>query len=385
MSTEATKGNSTGKTVAITIAVVIAAIAAGLLFVIIVLGAALGGSSATNTSAGAACTPGNSTSAGIAVPTEYEESINGAASESGFSPNVIASQLEHESGFNEEAESPVGAKGIAQFMDGTWATFGNGGDVWNPEDAIAAQGRYMAYLRDFMEDHAQGEEHLLELVLAGYNAGQGAVRNFDYDLDRMFQSGGYRSETKPYVENIKAAAAGDYTSDCSHSGAGGGDVPEGDITEASMHLAWDTQVKLPHSAASNHGREAAKTEFVEASTTINSDIHTAYFTDCGVFAATAIISSGVDQNFPVRGTSIQLNYLQNNSQWEVFTPSNEGELQSGDILIIPGHIYIYTGERHEALDGRAQGASLYTRPPSGHHFYLSDSRGAYYAARYVGG
>lgn len=172
------------------------------------------------------------------------------------------------------------------------------------------------------------------------------------------------------------------TAFCEHSG---GDVPEGDITEASMHLAWDKQVKLPYSGASHHGQEAAKPEFVEASTSINNDIHTAYFTDCGVFAATAIISSGVDPDFPVRGTSVQLNYLQNSSKYEVFIPSNEGELQSGDILIVPGHIYIYTGERHEGSDGRAQGASLYTRPPSGHHFYLSDSRGAYYAARYVGG
>ena len=357
----------------------------GLIFLLIIIAGAVGGGSSESTSAGPACTPGEASDAGVMIPPEYEEYVVAAASEARFSPAVLAAQLEHESGFNENAESPVGAKGIAQFMDDTWATFGNGGDVWNPEDAIAAQGRYMAYLRDFMDDHAENEEHLLELVLAGYNAGQGAVRNFDYDLERMFQSGGYRSETKPYVENIKAAATGDYTSDCEHAAGAEGDVPEGYIIEALMHLAWDEKVELPHSSASNHGREDAKPEFVEASTAINNDIHTAYFTDCGVFVATAVISSGVDPDFPVRGTSAQLAYLSNSEKYEFFTPSNEGELQSGDILIVPGHIYIYTGERHEGTDGRAQGASLYTRPPSGHDFYLSDSRGAYQAARYVGG
>src|SRR5699024_10802019 len=98
-----------------------------------------------------------------------------------------------------------------------------------------------------------------------------------------------------------------------------------------------------------------------------------------------LISSGVDPDFPVRGTSIQLNYLRNSDKYEFFTPTNEGELQSGDILIRPGHIYLYTGERHDGSDGRALGASLYTRPPSGHHLYLSDSLGTYQAARYVGG
>ena len=381
MSDEATAQNTTKKILVVVTLIALSAIA-GLIAFIVVIGMFLGGGSEGNTTAGAACTPGDANTAGAVMPPEYEDFIVAAASESRFSPAVIAAQLEHESGFNPQAQSPAGAKGIAQFMGPAWETFGNGGDIWDPEDAIAAQGRYMAYLRDFMDDHARDEEHLLELVLAGYNAGQGAVRKFGYDLDRMFQSGGYRSETKPYVENIKAAAAGDYTSDCEH---GGGAVPEGDIVEASMHLAWDKQVKLPFSGASNHGREAAKPEFVEASPAINNDIHTAYFTDCGVFVATAVILSGVDPDFPVRGTSVQLNYLQNSSKYDVFIPSNEGELQAGDILIVPGHIYIYTGERHEGIDGRAQGASLYTRPPSGHHFYLSDSRGAYFAARYVEG
>ncbi|MDN6498894.1 MAG: hypothetical protein L0K44_03950, partial [Yaniella sp.] len=79
----------------------------------------------------------------------------------------------------------------------------------------------------------------------------------------------------------------------------------------------------------------------------------------------------------------QQSYLRNSDKYETFYPSSEGDLQSGDILFLNGHIFIYTGERHTGSDGRSQGASLSTRPPSGHHTYLSDGRGGYEVARLV--
>jgi len=381
MSAQSDRSKNTGiKLVAIILGVVIAGLAAFLFLLVIVSG--IFGKETEGASESSACTPGDTSSTGVQIPSEYEEYIEDAAAESGFSPQVIGAQIQQESGFDPDAESPAGAQGIAQFMPATWATIGEGGDVFDPEDSIAAMGRYMKDLREFMEDHASDDEHLLELSLAGYNAGQGAVQQHDYDLDRMFQSGGYKEETKPYVENITAAAEGDYTSNCQHSD--GGDVPEGDAVETAMHLAWDKKVELEFSAAGSHGKEEAKPEFVETSTEINDDIHTAYFTDCGVFAATVMISSGIDPEFPVRGTGEQLNYFQNSDDYEFFVPESEGELQPGDLLIVPGHIYMYSGERHEGQDGRALGASLYTRPPSGHDLYLSDDRGEYHVARYVG-
>lgn len=354
----------------------------GLVLLILMMAGLAGGGDSSSGDAAAACTPGDSENAGIEVPGEYEEYISEAAAESGFSGAVIASQIEHESSWNPEAESPVGAQGIAQFMPGTWESFGEGGDVFDPEDAIAAQGRYMGYLRDFMEDHADDDEHLLELALAAYNAGEGAVQNNDFDLDALYEAApGYESETRPYVANIRAAAEGNYSSGCTHAG----DVPSGDITEAADHLAWGNKVTLSHSSAADHGREEAKGEYVEAADSINSDRHTAYYTDCGVFVATVMRTANIDPQFPSRGTGQQMAYLRNSDDYEFFTPESEGELESGDILISDGHTYIYTGERHAGDDGSALGASLYTRPPSGHDFYLTDSvNGQYYAARFTG-
>lgn len=379
--TETVATGSVGKVVIVGIIAIVGAAALGFLVLMGILAGALGGSSSSG-SASPACTPGDSENAGIEIPGEYEDHVSEAAAESGFSVEVIAAQIQHESSWDPEAESPVGAQGIAQFMPETWESFGEGGDIFEPEDAIAAQGRYMAYLRDFMEDHADDDEHLLELALASYNAGEGAVQNNDFDLDALYDAApGYDNETRPYVANIRTAAEGNYSSGCTQAG----DVPSGDITEAAMHLAWDDKVELSHSSAADHGREDSKPEFVEAADTINDARNTAYYTDCGVYVATVMLTSGIDPSFPPRGTGVQLPYLRNSDDYEFFTPESEGELESGDILIADGHIYIYTGERHAGNDGRALGASLYTRPPSGHDFYLTDNvNGQYYAARYTG-
>ena len=78
---------------------------------------------------------------------------------------------------NPDAVSPVGAEGIAQFMPQTWAAYGNGGDPFNPDDAIAAMGRYMASVSEQVSDLAGNERELAELALAAYNAGPGAVQS----------------------------------------------------------------------------------------------------------------------------------------------------------------------------------------------------------------
>lgn len=76
---------------------------------------------------------------GVEVPGEYEQAVESAAESSGFPPELIAAQIQQESGWSTDATSPVGAQGIAQFMPGTWAEFGEG-DINDPEASIEAQG-----------------------------------------------------------------------------------------------------------------------------------------------------------------------------------------------------------------------------------------------------
>lgn len=115
-------------------------------------------------------------------------------------PAVIAAQIEAESGWNARAVSPVGAQGLAQFMPGTWATRGKDGDgdgvadPFNPADAILSQGHFDCDLAAMF----RGLPNVLDLALAAYNAGPGAVQSY----------GGVPpyAETRAYVDRIKTLA-----------------------------------------------------------------------------------------------------------------------------------------------------------------------------------
>ena len=90
------------------------------------------------------------------VPNGWAPLVEDAARTAGLPVSVVAAQLAQESGWNPDATSPAGAQGIAQFMPATWATYGNGGDPFDPDDAIPAYGRYMAALKTEVRPIAGG-------------------------------------------------------------------------------------------------------------------------------------------------------------------------------------------------------------------------------------
>lgn len=166
------------------------------------------------------------------VPNGWGPKVVAAAKVAGLPASLLAAQLEAESGWNPNASSPVGARGLAQFMPATWLTWGNGGDILNPLDAIAAQGRFMGSLRASLTGLATlTHVSVQDLALAGYNAGAGAVE--------MFNGVPPYPETQGYVAKIKAMAAAKYasldgktssanTADLAGaSGCGGGSVQAG--------------------------------------------------------------------------------------------------------------------------------------------------------------
>lgn len=100
------------------------------------------------------------------VPAQFREAIIESASRNGVSAALLAAQLLAESDFNPNAASPAGAQGIAQFMPATAGAYGLD-DPFDPDAAIDAQGRLMS---DLLEQFGS-----IELALAAYNAGPGAV------------------------------------------------------------------------------------------------------------------------------------------------------------------------------------------------------------------
>ncbi|MGP9527415.1 peptidoglycan DD-metalloendopeptidase family protein [Glutamicibacter sp. AOP5-A2-18] len=138
------------------------------------------------------------------IPGEYRDFVIKASEHSGIPVPILVAQIDSESNWNPKARSPY-ANGISQFTPDTWAAWGNSGDVWNPEHAIAAQGRYMKHLKDFVSSKGlQG--NTVDLALAAYNAGPGNVS----------KHGGIPPfvETQKYVKKINRLAQTKYNAEC---------------------------------------------------------------------------------------------------------------------------------------------------------------------------
>lgn len=102
-------------------------------------------------------------------------------------PYLIFLVMEQESHFNTQAVSPKGARGLMQLMPGTAARFGVR-RVHDPAQNISGGTRYLRELLNRFNNR-------VDLVLASYNAGEGAVARFGNRVPP------YR-ETRNYVKKI---------------------------------------------------------------------------------------------------------------------------------------------------------------------------------------
>lgn len=104
-------------------------------------------------------------------------------------PLLIYSQMHQESTFKINATSPKGASGLMQLMPATARRFGVT-KIYDPQQNIDAGVRYMRWLLDTFNGD-------VVLALAGYNAGEGAVMKYGWNVPP------YR-ETQEYVRRISA-------------------------------------------------------------------------------------------------------------------------------------------------------------------------------------
>ena len=155
--------------------------------IVLAVPVALGGLIAAAAEAAATSAP-NPVTLGPGVPEEYRTDLLAAAELCPrLSPSLLGAQVDVESAWNPNAESPAGAQGLAQFMPDTWARWGGDLDEdgqdspFDPGDALRAQARYMCHLLDTMIASGLGGDDALAVIglaLAGYNAGPGAVLTY---------------------------------------------------------------------------------------------------------------------------------------------------------------------------------------------------------------
>lgn len=128
--------------------------------------------------------------AGKLAGVPYGDLFAQAGARFGVPAALLAGVAKTESGFNPNAVSSAGARGLMQFMPGTAKDLGI--NPLSPADAINGAARYLSsHLREFGST---------DLALAAYNAGPGAVRKY----------GGVPpySETQNYVRKVNDAWQG---------------------------------------------------------------------------------------------------------------------------------------------------------------------------------
>ena len=123
-----------------------------------------------------------------AVPSYISSIINDAARQHGVDPRLVAAVVRRESAFNPNAMSRVGAVGLMQLMPAT-AKYLGCTDVHDARQNVFAGTRYLRTLLDTFDGD-------LDLALAAYNAGPGAVQRYNGVPP-------YK-ETRAYVASIRA-------------------------------------------------------------------------------------------------------------------------------------------------------------------------------------
>src|ERR1043166_440039 len=105
----------------------------------------------------------------------------------GVDPLLLYSVMHQESSFKSRAISPKGARGLMQLMPGTAMRYGVT-NIFDPRQNIEGGARYLRFLLDRFDGD-------VNLALAGYNAGEGAVEKYGWRIPPY-------AETQEYVRRI---------------------------------------------------------------------------------------------------------------------------------------------------------------------------------------
>ncbi|MEQ1776241.1 MAG: lytic transglycosylase domain-containing protein [Burkholderiales bacterium] len=130
---------------------------------------------------------GSLRAANPALRAQFAPLIAQVAQEYSLDVSLLHAIITVESGYNPQAKSPAGAIGLMQLMPGTAQKYGVR-NIWDPLENLQGGARYLRFLQAMFPDK-------LDLVLAAYNAGEGAVQQAGMKIPPY-------AETKAYVPSV---------------------------------------------------------------------------------------------------------------------------------------------------------------------------------------
>ncbi|MBS4537199.1 lytic transglycosylase domain-containing protein [Clostridium sp. D2Q-11] len=143
----------------------------------------------------------------IIYPLNYKDYILIYSDKYNIDPNLIASIIDVESNFNEEAVSPKGAIGLMQILPETAKWIAEQNDMKEYEDWMLYKPDINIKMGVWYVDNLLMQFKDLDLALAAYNGGSGNVTK--WLQDKKYSEDGKElkdipfKETKDYVKKVK--------------------------------------------------------------------------------------------------------------------------------------------------------------------------------------
>ncbi|MBR1386978.1 MAG: transglycosylase SLT domain-containing protein [Alloprevotella sp.] len=131
----------------------------------------------------------------------YDQQFKKAAQSIGWDWRLIASQCYQESGFDPNAVSSAGARGLMQIMPMTAKHLGLS-RIEDPNENIAAAARYLAEINQNFSQIRDAQERV-RFVLASYNGGIGHIRDAQALAKKNGQNPNTWAGIRPYILGLQ--------------------------------------------------------------------------------------------------------------------------------------------------------------------------------------
>ena len=232
--------------------------------------------------------------------------------------------------------------------------------------AYKQQGLDMGFTPE-QADNGEGSPYVMSRADSKRDSVKENVTWTMYLKDNQVSSGVKDYNFGTYVVYLAVGGSTDNsgTIDCLNSSSRSASGGNSAISKTAIDLTWhqydtDSQTKEHFAAAKRSAlRKTGTIKYKEAQKTAKT---VGDESDCGRFVSTVLRISGVDPNFPAVGTADDiLPYLQSHTDLyeNIQNNGDTSVLQSGDILIVKGHVKLAINidgkfyEAHASLGGRA--------------------------------